>query len=194
VLVEGKIVETGLEIIAKKLIDIFGDRIKTKLFNKNKTRTASRDAYQALREIEQAFGEIESILDDPLWSEGSREEWLAAANPLSLVPPNLDPKTEILHRLFPQVSTLLFNLNCLKRAFAKIKVDMEIYDSVDKAATVDLYIFADTNILKALFNYKLDDEKFDVRSLIPPMRQASALARKTISSFIAKNFPIEAKP
>jgi hypothetical protein len=189
-LVEGKIVETGLEIIAKKLVDIFGDRIKTKLFDTTTTRSASREAYEALREIEHAFAEIENILDDSLWLEGSSDEWLSAA---SLGWPQHNRKSDLISYLHEQVSTLLFYLKILRTAFDKIKIDMEIYDAIERAATVDLYISTDTNFLEGLFNHKVDDANFDMLSLIPPMRQASAAARKAISAFIAKNFTIESK-
>jgi hypothetical protein len=192
-LVEGKVVQTGLEIIAKKLVDIFGDRMKTKLFNKNKTRTASREAYEALREIEQAFAEIQSILDDELWLQGSSDDWLSAGVLGIFHPVARNAKSELIDRFREQLGLLSLYLKRLKIAFDIMKIDMEIYESIDRAATVDLYILADTNVLKALFNYKIDAAKFDMKSLIPPMREASALARATISTFIARNFTIESK-
>ena len=67
-LIEGKIIETGLELVAKKLVDIFGDRAGVFL-KRDKSRAASYRAYYALRRIEEAFQKLETVLEtDAFWT------------------------------------------------------------------------------------------------------------------------------
>jgi hypothetical protein len=55
---------TAVEIVAKKLVDVLGDKA-AKLGKRDKTRASSYEAYYALRRIEETFATIAYRLEHP---------------------------------------------------------------------------------------------------------------------------------
>lgn len=190
VLIEGKLAETAFEVVSKKLVDIFGDKA-VGLFAKKTPRSASMDAYKALRAIEHTFADIQATLDAKTWQRFSNEEW--TADGVSGVIWIQDERTEILGKLGEQLNRLQRELKNLEAAFAMIKNAMEIYSSIKEANNVKIFILTDVNVLDCLFDFQAGfrRNRVDIASLIEHMRSAAALARETLSSFIIKNFPIE---
>jgi hypothetical protein len=73
-------------------------------------------------------------------------------------------------------------------AFKDMEGKLEIYGSIEQAQKVRLYMGADDDILRALFNY--GDMPSDVHEIASNMITASRQARKTIAAFIRENYGI----
>jgi len=180
-------VETAFEVLSKKLVDIFGDKA-VRLLEKKTPRAASMDAYRALREIERAFAEIETLLDGATWQRFSHEQWTADD-----VIFGGDERAQALGELRHLLGTLRWWLGRLEADFAKIENSMEIYASIAEANKVKMFFPVDTNVLDYLFDFQagIGHKNVDIPSLIAHMSSAAAKARETLADFISRNFPVE---
>jgi hypothetical protein len=166
------IIESALEIVAKKLVDIFGNRAEL-ILKKDKARAASYEAYYSLRRIERIFHEIERMLRRSFFVDSSKPEY--------------ELFDRLKTNLRPFVNELAAELASLRDSFGKFDGKMEIYQSLADASEIRLYIGLDDTVMGALFN----DNNFsdvDIISLTTHMRTASALAREAVASFIRDNY------
>ncbi len=176
---------TALEIVAKKLVDILGDKA-AKVGDRDKTRAASYKAYYALKRIEETFAEIADSLEHPpwAWSSEKSEREFGKINDQT----NEQTIVATIKLLAPKYNLLAKQLGMLKEAFRDMEGKLEIYGSIEKAQSVGLYMGADDDVLRALFGYgKVPD---NIRDVASNMVAASREARDTIASFIRENYEI----
>jgi hypothetical protein len=171
-LIEGKLVQSAVEILAKKLVDIFGTRAD-QFFKKDAVRAASYKSYYALRRMEEILKIVETDIK------------FASVPGRSL---------DGMHPLGHSLNLLSDQLKTLKDSFSSMKVKMEIYHSIKEATAIDIFIDRDDDLIRKLFDYKYSIyEKNDKTAVLRDMGKGVRSARKSIAKFIKDNYKIEEK-
>ncbi|MEH2488959.1 hypothetical protein [Bradyrhizobium sp. AZCC 2230] len=182
-IIEGTFVASVVDIVAKKLVDIFGARADS-FFDKDEVRAASYTSYKALRRMDDILGDVEKDITelDRLRTSPAGEDAIAAHE-------------HALERFRIHLSLLSEQLQTVIASFSAMKLKMEIYQSMCEAAQVELAVGWDTNLVHRMFgfDYDRDDKKFDLLSLWADMKKSVEDARRAIGAFIKANYKIEQK-
>jgi hypothetical protein len=177
-LIAGAFIPSVVDIVAKKLVDIFGARADS-FFDKDEVRAASYTSYKALRRMDDLLGEVEKDIVE--------------LNGYTAAPPDRLAHVLVAEERFRvHLSLLAEELLTLKDSFSAMRLKMEIYQSMDEAARVELAMGWDTNIVQRMFGFHYD-EKFDALSLWADMKKSVEEARRAIGAFIKDNYKIEQK-
>ena len=183
-------IATVLEIVAKKLVDILGNKA-SKLTERDLSRAASYKVFYALRRIETLFHEVSEVIQRPPeqtpdWCPLSDAEVTAIG-----VPREELYRRQTIVRLVPKFNELSDELKALKNAFREMDGKLEIYHSLDAAMRIQLFIDIDDSLLDAIFSY--GERPPDLKEALDGMLAASKDARQVIAGFIKENYKIEAR-
>jgi hypothetical protein len=199
-IIEGTFFASVVDIVAKKLVDIFGARADS-FFDKDEVRAASYTSYKALRRMDDLLGDVEkdvtelhSLADDFL---GDVEKDVTELHSLA------GPKDDIaaaykqaLARFQVHLSLLAEQLQTLKTSFSAMQLKMEIYQSLEEAASVELAMASDGTMINWLFDnhdFLQLNEQLDELSLFADMKKSIEDARRAIAAFIKNHYKIEQK-